>query len=177
MSERLVIPLNVSSAKLAQLQQLQYVFAEACNTLAPMAREHACFNRVALHHLSYRALREQYPELGSQMVCNVIYSVSRVCRILFQNPKSPFNLSKSQRKNLPYLRFAPTAPVYVDRHTLNIKEGIASMFTLDGRIRFQLSFLFSAMTEQNMDTIQTVLPEYVVVLQDEAAATPAVLLG
>lgn len=206
MSEQLIIPLNISSDKLAQLEQLQRVFAEVCNTLAPMAREHACWNRVALHHLSYHTLRKQYPELGSQMVCNAIYSVSRVCRILFQNPKSPFNRSQSRRQNLPQLRFAPTAPVYFDRHTLSIKAGIVSMFTLDGRIRFhlsiseadearfkneklreiilsshanryQLSFLFSTKTEQNTDNLQTALPEYVVVFPGEAPATPASLLG
>ncbi len=38
------------------------------------------WNRVALHHLMYRNLRDQFPEMGSQMVCNAIYSVSRTCR-------------------------------------------------------------------------------------------------
>jgi hypothetical protein len=37
------------------------------------------------------------------------------------------------------MRFAQNAPVYFDRHTLSIRDGIVSMLTLDGRIRFRLS--------------------------------------
>ncbi|MBI3367888.1 MAG: hypothetical protein HY021_05415 [Burkholderiales bacterium] len=37
------------------------------------------------------------------------------------------------------MRFLPESPVYFDRHTLSIKEGQVSLFTLDGRMRFQLN--------------------------------------
>jgi hypothetical protein len=97
------------------------------------------WNRVALHHLMYRSLREQFPELGSQMVCNAIYSVSRTSRVVFQNPQSPFNLARLGDKPLPLLRFADNCPVYFDRHTLSVKDGQLSMYTLDGRIRFALA--------------------------------------
>jgi hypothetical protein len=72
------------------------------------------------------------------MVCNAIYSVSRTCRIVYQHPQSPFNLARLGDKPLPLVRFLPDSPVYFDRHTLSIKDGQASMFTLDGRMRFQL---------------------------------------
>jgi len=39
---------------------------------------------------------------------------------------------------LPLLRFAQSAPVYFDRHTLSLKGNILSMFTLDGRMHFAL---------------------------------------
>ena len=73
------------------------------------------------------------------MVCNAIYSVSRTCRMVFQHPASPFHLSRLGDKPLPLLRFADSCPVYFDRHTLSLKAGQLSMFTLDGRMRFQLA--------------------------------------
>ena len=84
-------------------------------------------------------LREKFPEMGSQMVCNAIYSVSRTCRLVFQHPGSPFHLARLGDKPLPLLRFFDTCPVYFDRHTLSLKAGQLSMFTLDGRMRFQLA--------------------------------------
>ena len=109
-----------------------------CNALAPLVQQTRVWNRVALHHLAYRQLREQFPEMGSQMVCNAIYSVSRTGRLVFQHPQSPFHLARLGDKPLPLLRFADSCPVYFDRHTLSLKGGQLSMFTLDGRMRFQL---------------------------------------
>jgi hypothetical protein len=96
------------------------------------------WNRVALHHMAYKPLREQFPQMGSQMVCNAIYSVSRHCRLLFQSPASPFSLTKLGDRPLPLLRFSDSCPVYFDRHTLSLKDGQLSMYTLDGRMRFKL---------------------------------------
>lgn len=132
------IPLNVSPEQNASLRELQQVFAQVCNALAPIARQSRCWNRVILHHLAYKSLRDQFPAIGSQMVCNAIYSVSRTCRLVYQHPSSPFNLARLGDKQLPLLRFTDTCPVYFDRHTLSVKGRKLSMYTLDGRIRFQL---------------------------------------
>jgi hypothetical protein len=139
MNISLDIPLNTSPEQLASLQALQAAFARVCNALAPTVQQTKVWNRVALHHLTYRSLRDQFPEMGSQMVCNAIYSVSRTCRLLFQHPQSPFNLTRLGSKPLPLLRFADSCPVYFDRHTLSVKDGRLSMYTLDGRIRFALA--------------------------------------
>ncbi|WP_114971934.1 hypothetical protein [Rhodoferax ferrireducens] len=139
MNFMLRIPLNTSPEQLARLQALQAAFAKVCNALAPTVQQTRVWNRVALHHLMYRSLRERFPELGSQMVCNAIYSVSRTCRVVFQHSQSPFNLSHMGDKPLPLLRFADNCPVYFDRHTLSVKQGQLSMYTLDGRIRFALA--------------------------------------
>lgn len=133
------IPLNASPEQAQRLQDLQRGFAQLCNALAPLVQSTRVWNRVALHHLAYRQLREQFPAMGSQMVCNAIYSVSRTCRMVFQHPGSPLHLDKLGARPLPLLRFADTCPVYFDRHTLSLKAGQLSMFTLDGRMRFQLS--------------------------------------
>lgn len=133
------VPLNTTPEQFARLQALQKVFAEVCNALAPEVQRTRIWNRVALHHMHYRALREKFPELGSQMVCNAIYAVSRTSRMVFQAPTSPFNLSKLGDKPLPLLQFASSCPVYFDRHTLSIKDAKLSLFTLDGRMHFELS--------------------------------------
>lgn len=139
MSSTLRIALNAAPEQAARLEALQSMFADACNTLAPLVQRTRCWNRVTLHHLAYRDLRESFPTIGSQMACNVIYSVSRTCRIVYQHPDSPFNVARMGDKPLPLVQFTPSSPVYFDRHTLSLKNGTLSMFTLDGRMRFQLS--------------------------------------
>ena len=139
MNFTLRIPLNTTADQLASLQALQVAFAQVCNALAPTVQQTKVWNRVALHHLMYRSLRDQFPGMGSQMVCNAIYSVSRTSRVVFQHPQSPFNLARMGDKPLPLLRFSDSCPVYFDRHTLSVKAGQLSMYTLDGRIRFALA--------------------------------------
>ncbi len=87
--------------------------------------------------------------MGSQMICNAIYSVSRTCRLVYQHPASPFNVAKRPDAPLPAIRFAPSAPVYFDRHTLSIKDDKLSMYTLDGRMKFQLQ-----LNESDLDRFQ-----------------------
>lgn len=139
MDALLRIPLETTPAQVQRLQQLQQGFAQLCNALAPLVQQTRVWNRVALHHLAYRQLREAFPQMGSQMVCNAIYSVSRTCRLVFQSPSSPLHLDKLGDRPLPLLRFGANSPVYFDRHTLSIKAGQLSMFTLDGRMRFELA--------------------------------------
>ena len=131
--------LNATSQQRSQLRALQVTFAQACNSLMPLVRQTGCWNRVALHHMAYRALRTAYPALGSQMACNVIYSVSRTCRVAYQHPASPVNLQRLEGGALPNLQFLPSSPVYFDRHTLSLRDNHASLFTLDGRIRFSVA--------------------------------------
>jgi len=135
----LSIPLTTTAEQMEKLVALQNAFALVCNALAPVVRDTRCWSRVALHHMMYRSLREQFPQIGSQMVCNAIYSVSRTSRLILQSEQSPVNIQRYADKNLPLLQFLPTAPVYFDRHTLSIKPGSLSMYTLDGRMRFEVN--------------------------------------
>ena len=139
MNSRIVVRLHTTSEQQARLMALQQAFAQVCNALAPRVQATRTWNRVALHHMAYKELREQFPALGSQLVCNAIYSVSRACRIVFQTAGSPFHNSRWGSRPLPLLHFSADAPVYFDRHTLSIKDSTASMYTLDGRMKFQLA--------------------------------------
>ena len=139
MTQLLRITLSPTPEQFERLCALQAEFARVCNALAPTVRDTRCWNRVALHHMAYKALREQFPAMGSQMVCNAIYAVSRSSRLVYQHPSSPFNVARMGERALPLLRFLETSPVYFDRHTLSVKEGRLSMYTLDGRMRFHLA--------------------------------------
>lgn len=129
---------TVSSEQAARLRALQEQFAAACNFIAPIVQATRCWHRVALHHLTYKALRQHFPQLGSQMACNAIYSVCRAARIVYQHPQSPWNASRHPTAPLPLLRFLPAAPVYFDRHTLTLKPSGVSLYALDGRMHFEL---------------------------------------
>jgi len=139
MNSQLSIALEATPEQTARLMALQAAFAQACNALAPLVRETRPWNRVTLHHLAYKMLRERFPQIGSQMACNAIYSVSRTSRQVFQHPDSPFNVARWGDRKLPLLNFTETAPVYFDRHTLSVKNHKLSMYTLDGRMHFSLA--------------------------------------
>lgn len=138
MNSFLSIPLTPTPEQTTRLLELQRAFAEVCNALSPQAQQSRCWNRVTLHHLMYHPLRAQFPQMGSQMVCNAIYSVSRAYRLVLQHPDSPWNLARLGEKPIPLIRFMDDAPVYFDRHTLSLKGNKLSMYTLDGRMRFEL---------------------------------------
>jgi len=136
--ERFTVSLSLNDVQRGKLTALQALFAEACNSIAPLAAEARCWNRVGLHHLAYRSLRKQFPQLGSQMACNAIYSVSRAARHVYQDPRSKWNLALAHPAKLPRLRFPANTPVFFDRHTLSLYDGYVSLFTLDGRLKFHM---------------------------------------
>lgn len=147
MKKNFIIPLNPSDEQLHSLRALQASFAEICNAISPIVQTSVCWNRVAIHHMVYHKMRVQFPDMGSQMICNAIYSVCRIARVLFQNPQSPWNVEKNPNAKLPKIFFLPESPVFFDRHTLSIKGNRLSMYTLNGRVRFDLGL---SEDEQNM---------------------------
>lgn len=190
------LDLSLTEEQSEKLIALQECFARACNALIPTVRETHCWNRVTLHHIGYRKLRDAFPELGSQMICNAIYSVSRTCRYVFQAPESPFFRSRRTNEPMPDIHFLPTSPVFFDRHTISIKNGMLSMFTLGGRMRFcvllapgdesrfekeklreivlvrqnggfQLNFIFG---DPNDDHSSPDLPEFTLILPETASS-------
>ena len=60
----LSIPLTTTPEQVDKLVALQNAFALVCNALAPVVRDTRCWSRVALHHMMYRSLREQFPQIG-----------------------------------------------------------------------------------------------------------------
>jgi hypothetical protein len=136
MNNTIRIELAANEEVFKRLNQLQVHFAHACNFIAPIAQKSHCWNRVALHHLSYHAVRKTFPDLGSQMACNAIYSVCRSYRLLLNHPQSPFVGKKIAEGQLPHISFLERSPVFFDRHTLSLQNNVLSLFTLEGRLRF-----------------------------------------
>jgi IS605 OrfB family transposase len=120
------IRLNVSPNQAAALMALQSAYADACNRLVPTVTEHRCWNRVALHQLSYARLRKETP-LGSQMVCNAIFSVCKA----YKAQKELGRIKKDTP--VPVVRF-DRASVHFDKRTYTLKGDSLSLYTLSGRI-------------------------------------------
>ena len=109
-------------------KELSETFAGACNEIVPVAQEHRCWNRVALHHLSYNSTRVTYPELGSQMTCNAIHKVSSAYKTLQSNK----GIKKGEP--VPPIQFSPKS-VHFDKRTYSIKDETLSLFTMIGRVK------------------------------------------
>jgi hypothetical protein len=144
------VVLNTTPEQFARLRELQVVFAAVCNAISPIASAQRCWNRVALHHLTYKDMRARFPEMGSQMICNAIYAVSKTSRLIYQHPQSPFHVKKMGEKKLPLLKFSDTCPVYFDSHTLTLSDNKLSIYTMDGRIKFTLTLTF-----EQQETLKT----------------------
>jgi hypothetical protein len=124
------IRLNVDPNQAAALMALQSAYADACNRLVPMVMEHRCWNRVALHHLTYARLRKETP-LGSQMVCNAIFSVCKA----YKAQKELGRIKKDAP--VPAIRFN-RASVHFDKRTYSLKRERLSLYTLSGRIAVKM---------------------------------------
>ena len=139
MNSMIHITLAVNEELAARLDRLRIEFAKACNWVAPIVQANHCWNRVTLHHLTYHGLREAFPDLGSQMACNAIYSVCRSYRLLMNHPHSPLQGQKIKEGQLPHMVFLEHSPVFFDRHTLSLQKNVLSLFTLEGRLRFGIA--------------------------------------
>ena len=111
-----------------KLSNLAQFFSNACNAVVPFVVESRCWNRVGLHHLTYYSVREKFPTLGSQMVCNAIKRVADGYKVLSASKKI------AKDKPVKTLLFKPKS-VHFDKRTYSIKNGKISLFTLEGRER------------------------------------------
>ena len=120
------IKLGVTPEQAQRLAALRAAYADSCNRLVPTVIEHRCWNRVALHQLSYTRLRQETP-LGAQMVCNTIFSVCKAYR-------AQSKLGRIRAGALvPAIRFERTS-VHFDKRTYTLKGETVSLNTLKGRI-------------------------------------------
>ena len=124
------IRLDVTLDQSARLHALQHAYVDACNLLVPVVQARRCWNRVDLHRLAYRQLRQQ-TALGAQMVCNAIFSVCKAYRSQRAlgriDPKVP----------VPVLCFNRSS-VHFDRRTYTLRGETLSLNTLRGRVLVQM---------------------------------------
>jgi IS605 OrfB family transposase len=120
------IRLDVGGTQSQWLGTLRAAYADACNRLVPIVRQHRLWNRVTLHHRVYSVLREATP-LGSQMCCNAIFSVCKA----YKAQKALGKIKKG--KPVPEIRFE-RASVHFDKRTYSLKDNHLSLYTLNGRM-------------------------------------------
>jgi IS605 OrfB family transposase len=120
------IRLNVTPEQGERLSALRAAYAEACNRLVPLVQNARCWNRVALHQLGYRLLRQE-TSLGAQMACNAIFSVCKAYRA-----QRALGRIASDRA-VPALSFSH-ASVHFDHRTYTLKGEAVTLNTLQGRI-------------------------------------------
>ena len=132
MRRTISIKLDTTFAQHIKLQQLQKVFNQTCNMVASIAKENRCWNRIALHHLSYYKIRLDQAgdaqKLGSQMACNAIRTVCDAYKIL--------RIKHTQQ--VPAITFKPRSSVHFDKRTYSLKNEAISLYTLEGRILVSL---------------------------------------
>jgi IS605 OrfB family transposase len=102
---------------------LQDAYHLACNQIVSSVVEYRCWNRVALHHLVYKKIRKN-SLLGSQMVCNAIFSVCKAYKAKAIGKDEP----------VPVIQFRKNRSVHFDKRTYSIEGNILSLYTLEGRI-------------------------------------------
>jgi len=125
------IRLDATPEQAAALAALRTAYADACNRLGPIVREHRLWNRVGLHQRVYSGLRDATP-LGSQMCCNAIFTVCKA----YKAQKELGRIRKDAP--VPEIRF-DRASVHFDKRTYTLKADHVSLYTLDGRITVALS--------------------------------------
>ncbi|MBX7065841.1 MAG: IS200/IS605 family accessory protein TnpB-related protein [Parachlamydiales bacterium] len=123
MKRTIAIKLNISDQQSEALCELQEIFTKGCNQVAAVALLEKERNRIRLHHLCYRNLRQTLPRLGSQMSCNVIAKTAACLKAL-------------KRPN--QILFKRGCSVHFDKRTYSLKGNVLSIFTLRGRIRVPL---------------------------------------
>lgn len=126
------LKLILTNKEASLLRGLQQEYAAACNLIVPAVVKSRCWNRVALHTIVYQNIRST-TKLGSQMVCNAIFSVCKA----YQAQKE---LGKIQKDSpVPTIAFNKKS-VHLDKRTYSLtKSGTLSLYTLEGRIK--VSFL------------------------------------
>ena len=123
MKRTISLKLLTSPEQTSALNALQKAFNQACNLIVPIAQEQRCWNRVALHHLTYYSIRETSP-LGSQMVCNAIKAVCDAYKVLKLRKKD----------DVPMITFNEKSSVHFDKRTYSLQsENVLSVYTLQGR--------------------------------------------
>jgi hypothetical protein len=121
-----------------KFRSLQNLFIQACIEVASAATKSHTWNRVALHHLTYKILREKFPLLGAQMACNAIFTVSKISRETCDWKNSQLTDTTNEKSHFQKVIFDEKMPVIFDKHTLSLKGSVLSLFTLEGRAKVKI---------------------------------------
>ncbi|HNA62263.1 MAG TPA: hypothetical protein PKW79_04225, partial [Rhabdochlamydiaceae bacterium] len=128
MKATISIKCKVTKEQADALQTLQKAYMNACNSIVPFVIANRCWNRFALHKLTYNLIRQNSP-LGSQMVRNAIFSVCKAYKSK--------NILKEEA--VPTILFRKYRSIHFDKRTYKIrKDGTLSLYTLGKRIQVKM---------------------------------------
>ncbi|MCR5258423.1 MAG: hypothetical protein K6E40_09740 [Desulfovibrio sp.] len=131
MKRTVSIKLSTTPEQNATLEAMQKEFSVACNQIVQIVATSIYANRVALHHLSYYAVYELHPVLGSQMACNAVKAVADAYKTFFAN--NP----KKRREEWDLLAFKKGF-VHYDARMYSMKGSQLSLFMLSGCIKVEM---------------------------------------
>lgn len=132
------VKLLPTSEQKASLVKTIEVFNEACNHISQIAFKEKIFGQVGLHHLCYRNIRNKFG-LSSQFTVRAIGKVSESYR--------------SERKRLHIIK--KHSAIVFDQRLLSFRNlSLASMLTVNGRIKVPVVFGLYAKLEQRRITGQ-----------------------
>jgi IS605 OrfB family transposase len=144
------IPLNLKVTKdqSTGLKELQVRFSKACSLVSSIAKENKEKNKVKLHHLSYYPVREQIPEIGSDMVDRAIQRVCGAYSALFA--REP----KLRKDEWPSLSYKTNSSIdYSDCcYRILTKEDTVSLFVSKDTGRIKVPFLLGKVQSQTLRT-------------------------
>lgn len=127
MQRTISILLETDQETKKQFSELQDAYHSVCNQIVPEVIANRCWNRVALHRLVYSKMRSMSP-LGSQMVCNAIFSVCKAYKAKAILPK----------EEAPKISFHKGRSVHFDKRTYSIKGECISLYTLEKRVKVRM---------------------------------------
>ena len=135
------IALEVDRDAEQELHVMRRLYGQACDLLVPIVladktREKRLWQRFNLHKAAYQVVRTKVPELGSQLTCNVMRSVSTAFKSWISNHP---DFSKDKTKELPSISFSRPV-VHLDKNTITFFDNYtrASIFTPAGRVMVKL---------------------------------------
>ena len=152
------IALEVDADASEKMHRTRRLYGQACDLLVPIVvsdtdRKDRLWQRYNLHKAAYPMVRTQMPDLGSQLACNVMRSVSSMYRSWISNhPK----FSTDKKMVLPSISFRNPV-VHLDKNTLRFLKNYteASVYTVNGRVtvglrpgKFQQSLLAGFMAQE-----------------------------
>src|SRR6266540_157876 len=119
----LKIKLETTAQAAQSLSETQKAYVVALNHTSAVAFEKKVFNSVALHHITYRDVRE-----ATKLPANLVCSARNVAAEAYKRDKDKHH------------RWKETAAMRYDARTLTVKleEEYATLTTLDGRARVKL---------------------------------------
>ena len=131
------VRLAVSPEGSLKLRETHSLYRDACNFVVPIVcknKEKRLWQRFNLHREAYSKIREAFPNLGAQLTCNVIRTVSSAYKTeLANHPK------QLKEPELKAIRFKNPS-VHLDKHTITYRDnGTVSLYTLKGRVEATLA--------------------------------------